>query len=241
MTDLDLPVASVLGNRRTTSDDIADALREAILTGHFSDGAELNQVALARHYGVSRVPLREALQRLAAEGLVSARAHQRAVVTGLTLERVLEVVDIRILLETYLLERAIERISDAQIAELAKICDEMDAITDRGAWLRKNREFHEGIYRCSGAVLAPQMASQLSGRIERYLHLWSDRGVQRTKEAGEEHHRILTAVAERDVRRARIELEVHIMHTREGIISLFKSERDAATEARPPQQPSRQD
>jgi DNA-binding GntR family transcriptional regulator len=69
-----------LTDRRTTSDQIADTLREAILTGEFDDGEELNQVALAKHFNVSRVPIREALRQLQAEGLVTAKAHQRTVV-----------------------------------------------------------------------------------------------------------------------------------------------------------------
>src|SRR4051794_10802535 len=66
-----------LTERRTASDEVADTLREAIIAGTFEDGAELNQVELARHFGVSRVPVREALRRLEAEGLVSAEAHRR--------------------------------------------------------------------------------------------------------------------------------------------------------------------
>ena len=80
-----------LSDRRTTSDQIADVIREAILAGEFDDGEELNQVALAKHFHVSRVPLREALRQLQAEGLVTAKAHQRAVVSSLSVDRVLEI------------------------------------------------------------------------------------------------------------------------------------------------------
>src|SRR4051794_22192488 len=64
-----------LAERRTASDEVADTLRGAIINGQFDDGQELNQVELARHFGVSRVPVREALRRLQAEGLVTAEAH----------------------------------------------------------------------------------------------------------------------------------------------------------------------
>jgi DNA-binding GntR family transcriptional regulator len=224
MKELELPDVPSTRFRRTTSDDIADALREAILQGHFQDGAELNQVAIAKHYGTSRVPLREALRQLQAEGLVSARAHQRAVVVGLSLDRVLEVMDIRIMLEGYLLERALPNITPERVAELRGVCDEMERIADHAEWLRHNREFHQKLYAPSGATFTLAMATQLSGRIERYLYMWSRRGVQRAPEAGAEHHRILDAVAEHDTRRATLELGIHLVHTRENIVKLLRAQ-----------------
>ncbi|MEU7766722.1 GntR family transcriptional regulator [Nocardia sp. NPDC049190] len=224
MKELDLPDVARLGQRRTTSDDVADALREAILQGRFEDGQELNQVAIAKHYGISRVPLREALRQLQAEGLVSARAHQRTVVVGLTVDRALEMIDIRIMLECYLLERALPHITAERIAELRTICDEMDHVTDHFEWLRRNREFHDKLYAPSEASFALEMSNQLSSRIGRYLYMWSGSGVERSTEAGNEHRRILDAVAQRDARRAKLELEFHLMRTRENIIKLFETE-----------------
>jgi DNA-binding GntR family transcriptional regulator len=68
-----------------------------------------------------------------------------------------------------------------------------------------------------------ELAGQLSRRIERYLYMWSGRGVQRPGEAGAEHRRILDAVADHDGRRAKLELEMHLVHTRENIVKLFRA------------------
>src|SRR3954453_6739250 len=87
-----------LTERRTASDEVADTLRKAIIAGQFDDGEELNQVELAKHFGVSRVPVREALRRLEAEGLVSAEAHRRVVIPGLDRERISEIFEIRAVL-----------------------------------------------------------------------------------------------------------------------------------------------
>lgn len=103
---LKLDVDPALRSRRTTSDYVAEALRAAILAGRFEDGQELNQVELADHFGVSRVPVREALRQLQAEGLIEAQAHRRAVVTGFSPERILEMFELRMLLEGFLLEKA---------------------------------------------------------------------------------------------------------------------------------------
>lgn len=210
--------------RRTTSDDIVDALREAISQGRFKDGEELNQVTLARSFGVSRVPVREALRQLQAEGLVSSQAHMRTVVTGLSLDRVLEVLDLRAMLETYLLERAADRLLPGDLAELLSLCDDMDAADDHQEWLAHNKSFHELLYSRSDADLTRELSRQLAVRVERYLHMRRDSGVQRTEEANAEHRRILSALKRGDVDQARAELQAHIAHTRDRVIQLFESQ-----------------
>jgi DNA-binding GntR family transcriptional regulator len=220
---MELPFTEQL-RRRTTSDDIVDALREAISQGRFKDGEELNQVTLARSFGVSRVPVREALRQLQAEGLVSSQAHMRTVVTGLSLDRVLEVLDLRAMLETYLLERAATRLSPSDLDELHSLCADMDAVADHQEWLAHNKSFHELLYSRSDADLTRELSRQLAVRVERYLHMRRDSGVQRTEEANAEHRRILAALEKGDVGRARSELEAHIAHTRERVIQLFEAQ-----------------
>jgi DNA-binding GntR family transcriptional regulator len=221
-----------LSDRRTTSDEIADALREAILTGEFEDGEELNQVALAKHFGVSRVPIREALRQLQAEGIVTAKAHQRTVVTTLKVERVLEIIDIRSLLETHLLDLSFPKIDDAQIAHLKALCTEMDTITDHQVWLAKNREFHQALYAPADASFTVSLLEQLSARVGRYLHRWRG-GIERNKEANAEHWSIVEAIEAKDRRRARRELQQHIAHTRERIVEHNASSDAAAREEQP--------
>lgn len=217
--------------RRTTSDDIVDALREAISKGQFKDGEELNQVSIARSFGVSRVPVREALRQLQAEGLVSSQAHMRTVVTGLSLDRVLEVLDLRALLEAHLLERAASRLTTEDLDELRQRCEVMEGVEEHQAWLRLNKEFHELLYSHADADLTRELSRQLAVRVERYLHMRRDTGVQRTVEANAEHRRIVEALADQDPPRARRELEAHIRHTRDRVILLFESQPDPAAPA----------
>jgi DNA-binding GntR family transcriptional regulator len=107
--------------RRITADYLADALREAIHRGDLADGAVLNQAALASHFGVSRVPVREAMRQLQAEGLIDTRAHHVAVVKGLDLDRIVEVYNLRGLLEGYLIERATPLMTEEQLKDLADL------------------------------------------------------------------------------------------------------------------------
>jgi DNA-binding GntR family transcriptional regulator len=219
-----------LSDRRTTSDQIADVLRDAILTGEFDDGEELNQVALAKHFGVSRVPIREALRQLQAEGLVSAKAHQRTVVTSLSIDRVMEILEIRALLETHLLERTSPKLQPSDIERMRELCAEMDEITEHQAWLQKNLEFHQALYARADASFTLALLEQLSARVGRYLHRWSPRGVERNKEANAEHWAIVRAIEAGDTRTARKELSAHIAHTGERIAEEFGARKTMAVQ-----------
>jgi DNA-binding GntR family transcriptional regulator len=221
MTDTAEPSHRAL-ERRTMSDSVVDALRDAILDGQFTDGEELNQVALARQFGVSRVPIREALRQLQAEGLVRAAPHMRAVVQGLTLDRVLEVLDLRIMIEGYLLGRAVPLMTDADLDRLDELNRRMAVAPDQQNWLRYNQEFHQALYEPSGAEFALELARQMRGRIHRYVKMRSRSGVERDDEANAEHERITEAVRRGDVERAKLELELHIAHTRDRVVEIFE-------------------
>jgi DNA-binding GntR family transcriptional regulator len=207
--------------RQTTATAQADALREAILGGVFEDGQELNQVALAKHFGTSRVPVREALRQLQAEGLVRGEAYLRMVVNGLNIDRVTEIIDIRSALETYLLGRAIERAGEGYVEKLRALCDEMDDAPDHDAWLEGNRRFHDALCEPADAPIAADLVTNLSKRVARYLRLWSDgQGVHRNREANAEHRAIISHIEDGNRRRAVAELKRHIAHTRARVIAL---------------------
>ncbi|MFI7616593.1 GntR family transcriptional regulator [Nonomuraea terrae] len=213
-----------LQQRRTAPDYIVSVLREAIYEGSLADGAILNQVAVAEHFGVSRVPVREAMRQLQAEGLLSAEAHRRPVVRGLTLERVLEIFDLRAMVEGYLVEKATPHIDDQLIARLEELVERMHEPLDHGRWLALNAEFHQTLYEPSDAVTALELAGQMRGRAERYLRLWSaGRGVDRNAEATREHERILDYVRNRDAAAARREVEQHILHTRDEVVRMYRN------------------
>lgn len=211
-----------LQRRKTTPDHIADALREAIFAGVFEDGEELNQVELAEHFGVSRVPLREAMRQLQAEGLISVEAHRRAIVTGLTPDTLVEMFDLRNLLESYLLELAIPNIGKTELEQLREICDDMEVTSDHVEWLTLNREFHRNLYRPAGRAFTLSLVGQLTGKAQRYLSLWSaGKGIDRVDDANREHRKILAAVKTGDGDTAVEVLKTHVSHTRERVEAMF--------------------
>jgi DNA-binding GntR family transcriptional regulator len=217
-----------LGERRTAAGHVADALRAAIRTGAIGDGAELNQVALAEHFGVSRVPVREALRALEAEGWITARAHRRAFVQSLGIERVTEIFDIRTVLEVHLLAKTIGRLDADRIAKLHALCDAMDAMDDHVAWVGGNREFHRLLHEGAEAPLTVELVEGLGAQVERYLQLHGE-GFDREREAGAEHRAILAAAVAGDVAAASGLLRAHIDHTRRRVVATITATLEGPT------------
>lgn len=204
------------GELRTTPDYIADALRVAIYDGQFKDGEELNQVELAAYFKVSRVPIREALRQLQAENLVRSVAHRRAVVVGLQLEEMLELIEIRAVLEGFLVAKAGPRLDAAALGRLNDLCDEADRIRDYGYnWVLKNWDFHRTLYQPSGSKAAIAMVEHLNLRAERYVR--RSGGMKRLRQAAAEHRRILKDIERKDFAAAREHMQEHILQTREQV------------------------
>ena len=220
-TDLSgVRLESEFRDRRITADYVAAALREAIYRGDLADGAVLNQAAIASYFGVSRVPVREAMRELQAEGLIETRAHRLAVVRGLDLERLIEIHDLRALLEGFLIERAMPNIDADRLRDLRSVERKMRNEQDHTRWLELNAKFHELLYEPSGAKTTLELSEQLRARAERYARLWSGgEGIHRPAEAGREHAAILRLVAAGDVDGARQAIEEHIAHTRDRLVA----------------------
>ena len=205
-------------DRRITADYVAEALRESIQRGDFADGAVLNQAAIAAHFGVSRVPVREAMRQLQAEGLIESRAHRVAIVRALDFERVVEIYDIRALLEGYAAERAVPHVDAALLDVLRRLELKMRAVDDHARWLELNAELHRRLYAPSGAETTIELIDQLRARAERYVRLWSrGGGVHRPVEAGREHEEILRLAGNGDAAGVRDAIVQHVRHTRDRI------------------------
>lgn len=214
-------VAPALKGRRTTSGYVAECLRSAIQSGVLQDGTELNQVALAEHFGVSRVPIREALSALEAEGWITSRAHYRAVVQALSPDRVQQILEVRALLETHLISKAVKHIDARRLKDLYALCDSMDKIRDHGKWVEANRRFHRGLLESANAEMIVDLVEQMTAQVERYLRLHGA-SPMREKQAGAEHRAILDAVAGRNVRLARDLIRAHIASTKDLVLAAIR-------------------
>lgn len=215
--------APAIRSRRTSSDHVADALRAAINSGHLADGAELNQVELAEHFGVSRVPVREAIRRLEAEGLIEAAAHRRAVVRGFDLAGIAESFELRALIEGHLVEAAVPLLDRARFAELAELNAAMREESDESRFLALDAAFHRRLYEPAGRPTALEIAAQLRSRAERYVLLRSDSFVgEQARWLTRDHATILRIARSGDATATRAAIERHLGRLCDAILRLSR-------------------
>lgn len=218
-----IDVATAQLGRRITADYIADALREAINTGKIPDGANLNQVELAERFGVSRVPVREALRQLQAEGLIESHAHRLSKVRTTDPERLVEVFSLRALIEGWLIEQAVPHIGADILAKARDINQQLRSEESHSVWLDLNGEFHRLLFAAAGAEAGMELLEPLRQRSERYTRLWSrGNGVHRPVQTCAEHDDILRLVAAGDAAGARAASEEHVRNTCEAVLEAGK-------------------
>src|SRR5437879_4785809 len=127
---------------KLSSDDITSVLRKNIYDGILSSGVSLKQEELADQFGVSRIPIREALKKLEAEGLVRHEPNKGAVVSSHSISDVIEMLDIRIGLETRALKLAIPNLNKKHLDRCEAILKRYDASSKPSVWSALNLEFH---------------------------------------------------------------------------------------------------
>ena len=221
-----------LRERKTTTDYLAAALRTAIYDGQFEDGEELNQVELASFFHVSRVPIREALRQLQAEGLVRIVAHHQTVVAGLTLPQILECMEMRAVLESHIVRKGAPNLDKAAVKRLRDLCDEMDQIRDYGSrWVLKNWEFHRIFYAAANSHTMTDTVERIQLNIERYTRQAGT--LERQRQAAVEHRQIVQTIERKDFAKASALMERHVLRTGDEIKRHFE-QKERPAKARQP-------
>lgn len=200
------------GRYHTLTDLVTRELRDALLSGAIDSGERLRIGDLARRFGVSPIPVREALRRLDSEGLVVIQPHRGVIVPTLTRDELAELYEIRIRLEGLAVGLATERISEEQVQKLAGLVGQMDETNDTAEWLNLNDAFHTLLYRASDRPRLCALIDTLRRNVERYLRIYIG-SMRRAAKANREHRQILRAVQARDSRRAQETLERHLEST----------------------------
>lgn len=220
---------------RTLAAAITAQLRQEILSNTHPAGAQLRQDALATAYGVSRIPVREALIQLEAEGLVQLVPHKGAVVTRLSRDEVNDVFDLRILLEARLFKDSIPKLTAQDFDHLKGIQDRFaDAIRakDLQQWGTLNTQLHTALYARAELPQTAAMVASLLQKSDRYtrVQLSSKNATQRA----EEEHDALIALAKRgEVQAACALLAQHIETVRQDLLALLAVEVIRALEVLP--------
>ena len=205
------PVQRTL-QHRTISASVAEELRRRIVDGEFQAGFQLRQEALAVEFGVSRIPVREALMQLEAEGLVKIHPHRGAIVSALSPEEVEELFELRALLEPRLLRASAPHLTEANYRRLREILKEYSSelhAMQVSRWGELNREFHIVLYQHAGQPRSLAIVANLLQECDRHTRLQLALTDGR-KRAEAEHDELLRLCAEGQFDAACKLLKTHI-------------------------------
>jgi DNA-binding GntR family transcriptional regulator len=191
-------------DHRTLWQRVHDHLRNEIISGSLTPGTELTEVGLAGSFGVSRGPIREALGRLATEGLVTIRPRRGAVVRALSSEEFIEAYQVREAFEMMAVRLAVPKLTDDDLHALERLVDDMverAKANDVQGFFEANTAFHQRFFDASGNRMLTELYRQLRGQIDRHrLRSLELRGDLLRSVA--EHRAILSAATARDVEQA---------------------------------------
>jgi DNA-binding GntR family transcriptional regulator len=217
--------------RQSLTSAVAAKLRDQIIRGEFPEGVQLRQDAIANQYQVSRIPVREALRQLEAEGLIVIVPNRGAIVPALSPPDVEELFSIRALLEPEVLRNSIPALTEADFAEadavLRRYVSELRREDHLSEWGRLNWQFHSILYSRANQPRFMTIIRNVNNSGERYtrLQLYLTHGIKR---ANEEHHRILELCRQRDVTAACTLLRQHIEYAGESLKLALEAKRTEA-------------
>jgi DNA-binding GntR family transcriptional regulator len=216
---------------RTTTDAVAADIRQAILDGVLKGGQQLGQDELAAHLGVSRIPVREALRQLEAQGFVTFFPNRGAVVSALSAEEILEISEARILLESHSLMLAIPNMTVEDFREMEDIVSNTVSSLTSESQRDLNCEFHMVLYRPACRPYLLGLIKNLHDKSTQYRHLYYSR-LQQAKQSTKEHSNLLEACRNRDPELAVDILRKHIQDPSFALAAQIRGWQNSASETR---------
>jgi DNA-binding GntR family transcriptional regulator len=207
----------------TAQEAVLAELRRSILEGELAPGAQILQDRIAEQLGVSRVPVREALKMLEGEGQVSYAPHRGYFVTELDAAELMEVYQIRDILEAEAVTRALPHLGDDDYERMQEAVDDMEAAEGRGdivALTAANRRFHFALMEPCGMPRLLRIIRQLWDSTDPYRSVYFGHERHR-KTVRQEHRAILRAVRERNADELVRELTEHRLHAVESLRNIL--------------------
>lgn len=200
------------------SDYAYEVLKQRILSEELAPGAVISQERLASEIGVSTTPLREALKRLATEGLVQLGSYRDARVTMLSAQEARSLYEVRLNLDPLAAHLAAERRTDADVAAIQASLERLHPLSGAVDWeaLTAHREFHRSVYRASANLPLVEVLEGLWDKTDRYRrvglkkHPATDEDQERVRS---EHQALAAAVVAGDAQQAREVMHAHILNS----------------------------
>ncbi|MEM7031202.1 MAG: GntR family transcriptional regulator [Chloroflexota bacterium] len=207
-------------DKLNTAEMIVETLRADILQGKRQSKRPLKQDEIAAEFGVSKIPVREALSQLKTEGLVTFAPNRGAFVSALSPDDVDEIYTIRIALETVALARAIPNLTIGDLNQAEAILALIDQEKDITRWGELNWEFHTLLYAPANMPRLLNSVQTLHVNVARYLVIYLA-GLDYQTVSQQEHHAILQAVRQGDVDAATTLLKDHLKAASNKLITFL--------------------
>ena len=203
-------MATAVGQAESLAEKAYVAIRRLIVTLALGPGSVINERELVERLGIGRTPVREALRRLAQEGLVEVYPRRGMFVTDVDVRKLALVSEVRVALEPEAARLAAERATDAERAELQELLDELDtAGSDDHALMALDERIHRAVYRCARNDL---LATTLEQYYVLALRIWTialDRQHE-LNDAVQGHRALLEAIHDGDGERAAATMRAHV-------------------------------
>lgn len=201
----------MLVQKKTISAQVADAVRQKILSGEYEANTQLRQEHLATEFGVSRIPVREALHQLHSEGFVTLVSHKGAIVSSISLDEILELYELRARIETWLLGLAIPRMTENDILRARECARQHQEQGRTGEYSNQlNWNFHAALYAPSGRKATIELVSRIYQQLERYTRMMVSL-TEIQAQSDRDHWQLIELCEAKDTLRAVGLLETHII------------------------------
>ena len=204
---------------QSTVTSIYDELRRAIAAGELREGVQLKQTAIGAQFGVSKIPVREALTMLEADGFVEIQAGKGATVTGVSAAEALEIYLMRMALEPMVLRHSLPNLTPIDLARADAILhtiDSLENISDQ-QWHMLDHEFHATLYQGAPHERMKRTVVMLHDNLARYFAIYKSYGTPFRQTSDAEHRGMLAACQRNDVDAA---CEILTQHLKDGSAKL---------------------
>jgi len=208
---------------KTRTQMVADILRNKILSGEIVAGEALRQEALAKEFDVSRIPVREALLQLEAQGLVAFEPHKGAIATELSPAKIHELFQLRAMIECHVLENSIDNMTEADFDAADKIVQAFETAVETGSL---NYQLHAALYKAADLPQAKEIIESLNLKSDRYIRLQLLL-TSRIDKAEQEHSELLTLCRQRNKVAACALLKKHILEAGQAIHDLLVEQQES--------------
>lgn len=207
----------------TAQDEAYMAILDGIRAGRYQPGERLIPEHFAQELAMSRMPVREAFQRLANEGLVLIRPNRGCVVSGLTIDEIVENFEMRSVLEGLAVRLAMERVDETVLAELDDhlMRMELSGLAGGADWLTLHQAFHIHICALAGRPKLLRQVTALHIAVEPYLRIWLHH-VDQPRTATRTQHVVVDAMRTGDAAFAETTMREHVMRTVPRLVEFLR-------------------